>query len=110
MTDAAPSREDPLVAALREENERLRAQNRLLTEQSARAPGGERSYRDEHGRLTGGWAVVAWPATYDNSGVMTFQINHRGIVYQKDLGKGTAKAVAKIQAFEPDEGWTPVSD
>ncbi|HEX6882450.1 MAG TPA: DUF2950 domain-containing protein, partial [Planctomycetota bacterium] len=71
---------------------------RLLTEQGAQAPGGARSYLDARGRLTGGWAVVAWPATHDNSGVMTFLVNQRGIVFQKDLGQDTAKAVGRIRA------------
>ena len=83
---------------------------RLLTEQGAHAPGGARSYLDPSGRLTGGWAVVAWPATHDNSGVMTFLVNHRGIVFQKDLGQDTAKTVGRIRAFDPDASWTPVTD
>jgi len=83
---------------------------RLLTEQGPHAPGGQRSYLDANGRLTGGWAVVAWPATHDNSGVMTFLVNHRGIVFQKDLGKDTARAVGSIRSFDPDASWSPAAD
>lgn len=83
---------------------------RLLTAQGPSAPGGARNYLDAQGRLTPGFAVVAWPATYGNSGVMTFQVNHQGIVFQRDLGAGTAEAVAKIQAYDPDENWTPTGD
>jgi len=75
---------------------------RLLTAQGKNAPGGARSYLDGEKRLTGGFAVVAWPATYDNSGVMTFVVNQRGIVFQKDLGLETAKVVTGIQSYDPD--------
>jgi hypothetical protein len=83
---------------------------RLLKAQGSSAPGGARSYLDKQGRLTGGFGVVAWPATHGNSGVMTFVVNQQGIVFQKDLGEDTAKAVAKIQAYDPDTSWTPVDD
>jgi len=83
---------------------------RLLTAQGANAPGGARSYLDSQERLRGGWAVVAWPATYGNSGVMTFLVNQQGIVFQKDLGERTQDAVSAIQAYDPDQSWTPTSD
>ena len=83
---------------------------RLLTAQGARAPGGARDYLDAQGLLTGGFAVIAWPASYGSSGVMTFQVNHQGIVFQKDLGRGTRDAVAKIRAYDPDGSWTPTGD
>src|SRR4030095_6738602 len=67
---------------------------RLLTAQGKNAPGGERSYLDKQGRMTGGFAGVAWPAKYGNSGVMTFLVNQRGIVYQKDLGAETETTAA----------------
>ena len=82
---------------------------RLLTAQGANAPGGARGYLKD-GRLTEGFAVVAWPATYDNSGVMTFLVNHQGIVFQKDLGKDTANEVARIHAYDPDVSWAPTGD
>jgi len=83
---------------------------RLLTAQGTSAPGGARNYLDARGRLTGGFAVVAWPATYDNSGVMTFLVNQQGLVFQKDLGPETAEAAARIQAYDPDMSWTPTGD
>ena len=55
-------------------------------------------------------ASVAWTAKYGNSGVMSFITNHRGLVYQKDLGPDTEQAAAAIQAYEPDESWTPTGD
>jgi len=83
---------------------------RMLTEQSADAPGGARQYLDEQGHLIDGFAVLAWPATYGNSGVMTFLVNRLGIVFEKDLGRSTPKAIERIQAFGPDRSWSPVAD
>jgi len=83
---------------------------RILTGQGASAPGGARDYLHENGLLTGGFAVVAWPAKYGNSGVMTFITNHRGLVYEKDLGAESEQAVAAIQVYDPDASWTPTGD
>jgi hypothetical protein len=83
---------------------------RLLTAQGPSAPGGARSYLDGEDRLTRGFAVVAWPATYGNSGVMTFLVNQQGIVFQKDLGADTEQQVADIQSYDPDLSWTPTRD
>lgn len=80
---------------------------RTLTAQGAKAPGGAQSYIDEAGRMTRGFALLAWPAKYGNSGVMTFVVNARGIIFQKDLGNDTEAAAAKIVAFDPDESWDP---
>ncbi len=114
---AAPSPLGPLVAEAFQEGYRGSDPTpyhgylyRLLTAQGASAPGGARSYLDGQGRLTGGFAVVAWPATYDNSGVMTFLVNQQGIVFQRDLGADTERAVARIQAYDPDASWTPTGD
>ncbi len=82
---------------------------RILTAQGAAAPGGARSYVVD-GALTGGHAVVAWPAEYGRSGIMTFVVNQLGIVFQRDLGADTDAAVEKIDAFDPDDAWTPVVD
>ncbi len=60
--------------------------------------------------MTGGYAAVACPAKYGNSGVMTFLVNHRGIVYQKDLGKDTATIAEAIKVYEPDATWAPTGD
>jgi hypothetical protein len=83
---------------------------RLLTAQGKSAPGGERSYLNAQGQLTAGFAAVAWPAKHGNSGVMSFLVNQRGIVYQKDLGADTATAVAAITTFDPDATWSPTAD
>jgi hypothetical protein len=83
---------------------------RILTSQGDSAPGGARSYLDEAGLLTGGFAVVAWPAKYGNSGVMTFITNHYGLVFEKDLGADTEAAVATIESYDPDTSWTPTGD
>ncbi|HEX6811999.1 MAG TPA: DUF2950 domain-containing protein [Planctomycetota bacterium] len=80
---------------------------RSLTAQGAHAPGGALNYLDGAGRMTRGFALLAWPAKYGSSGVMTFLVNARGIVYQKDLGDETEAAAAKIQAFDPDASWDP---
>ena len=83
---------------------------RILTAQGANAPGGAKSYLDARGAMTNGFAMIAWPAKYGNSGVMTFVVDQRGLVYQKDLGDETASAAAAITAFDPDESWTPTGD
>ena len=83
---------------------------RILTSQGANAPGGAMDYLDETGLLTGGFAAIAWPAKQGNSGVMTFLINQRGIVFQKDLGPDTEQAAAAITSFDPDESWVPTGD
>lgn len=80
---------------------------RILTRQGAGAPGGAYDYLVK-GKLKGGFALIATPAEYGNSGIMTFMVNHDGTVFEKDLGLKTAKAAAKIDAFVPDQGWTKV--
>ncbi|MBP6775616.1 MAG: DUF2950 domain-containing protein [Piscinibacter sp.] len=80
---------------------------RVLTAQGKHAPGGARNYL-ANGQLIGGVALVAYPATYLNSGVKTFMCNLDGVVYEKDLGTGTASAVAKMKAYDPDPTWTQV--
>jgi hypothetical protein len=83
---------------------------RILEGQGKNAPGGERSYLDKKGLLTGGFAAVAWPAKYGNSGIMSFQVNQQGLIFQKDLGDETDAAVAKINAYDPDASWHPTGD
>jgi hypothetical protein len=58
--------------------------------------------------MVGGFAVIASPAKYGNSGVMTFLVNHDGVVYQKDLGKNTENASKAIKKFDPDKTWKKV--
>jgi hypothetical protein len=78
---------------------------KLLTKQGESAKGGTRNYM-VNGKLTRGFALVAWPAEYRNSGVMTFMVNESGIVYQKDLGPDTAKRGAAITEYDPGPEWT----
>ena len=79
---------------------------RILKAQGPDAPGGAYSYVAQ-GRMIGGFALVAWPAAYGNTGVMTFLVNHDGVVFQKDLGSGTAAAAQKMTRFNPDKTWKP---
>jgi len=81
---------------------------RILTRQGSHAPGGELDYV-VNGKMIGGFALVAYPAEYGNSGVMTFIVNHAGTVYQKNLGPDTAELAKRITSFDPDRSWTKVS-
>lgn len=78
---------------------------RILTAQGEHAPGGRRDYV-VGGRLIGGVALLAWPASYLASGVKTFQCNLDGAIYERDLGPDTATLVRKINAFDPGPGWS----
>ena len=60
------------------------------------------------GKLIGGFAIVAWPADYDNSGIMTFIMSHEGKVYQRDLGEDTAKTAMSMSAYDPGPEWKKV--
>ena len=82
---------------------------KILTKQGAAAPGGELDYI-VHGKMIGGFALVAYPAEYRNSGVMTFIVSHDGTVFQKDLGRNTAKLAPQISSFNPGKTWQRVSD
>ncbi|HEY4370075.1 MAG TPA: DUF2950 domain-containing protein [Steroidobacteraceae bacterium] len=77
---------------------------RLLKAQGPNASGGAYDYvvRD---KMLGGFALLAYPAEYGNSGVMTFIVNHSGVVYSKDLGPDTPKVAASIEIFDPDHSW-----
>jgi hypothetical protein len=77
---------------------------RILTKQGAAAKGGAKDYL-VNGQLTRGFAFVAYPAEYRNSGVMTFIVNQDGVVYEKDLGQDTAKIASAMTDFNPDQGW-----
>jgi hypothetical protein len=78
---------------------------RILTRQGAGAPGGAYDYL-VNGKMIGGFALLAFPAQYGNSGIMTFVVNRDGTVYKKDLGPRTADLARRIDAFEPDQTWT----
>jgi hypothetical protein len=80
---------------------------KLLTGQGEDAPGGEHDYI-VGGKVIGGFAVLAYPARYGNSGVMTFMVSHDGTVYDADFGPDTAKDVQEIDLFNPGKGWEKV--
>jgi len=80
---------------------------RILTAQGEHANGGVLDYM-VNGRLMGGVALIAYPAQYGASGIMSFIVNHDGVVYQRDLGPKTAEQAAAITAFDPGPGWTKV--
>src|SRR5271169_2532771 len=80
---------------------------RILTQQGSHAQGGAKSYIVK-GNMTGGFAILAYPAEYRNSGVMTFVIDQAGLVLQKDLGADTANIAKATDAVDPDDTWNPV--
>jgi Protein of unknown function (DUF2950) len=82
---------------------------RMLQGQSSKTPGGAKNYM-VNGKMTGGFALVAYPAEYGNSGVMTFIINQDGVLLQKDLGKTTTETATAMTQFDPDPGWTIVEE
>jgi hypothetical protein len=77
---------------------------RILTRQGPHAEGGALDYMVK-GKMIGGFALVAYPAEYGNSGVMTFLVNHAGTVYQKDLGDNTTMLARRMMSFDPDQTW-----
>jgi hypothetical protein len=112
--DETPSPLGPLLAAAATEgyansDTRLLAPYhgyyyKLLTSQGPNAPGGAYDYLVQD-RMIGGFAVLAYPARYGASGVMSFMVNHEGVVYEKNLGRSTKELAAKITSFDPDESW-----
>ncbi len=81
---------------------------RILTRQGKDAPGGAYSYVI-NGRMLAGFAMVAYPADYGRSGVMTFIVSHNGKVYEKNLGKDSTAIGARMTAFDPGSGWKEVA-
>ena len=81
---------------------------RILTRQGASAAGGAYSYVI-NGRMIAGFAMVAYPAEYGKSGVMSFIVNQNGKVFEKDLGKDSAAIGAKMTTFDPGTGWKEVA-
>jgi hypothetical protein len=80
---------------------------KILKSQGKNAPGGEYDYV-VNGKMIGGFALIAYPGEYGNSGVMTFIVNHDGVVYEKNLGNETAKIAAAVKKFDPDKTWKKV--
>ena len=79
---------------------------KILTCQGKHAPGGKYNYLI-NGRMIAGFALVAWPAEWGNTGVTTFIVNQQGRIYQKDLGPKTVKIAKAMTAYDPDDTWTP---
>lgn len=82
---------------------------KMLLSQGSSAPGGAKDYV-VNGHMSEGFAVVAWPAQYGNSGIMTFLVSHQGVVYQRDLGKGTHRAASAMRRFDPGPRWSIVEE
>jgi hypothetical protein len=80
----------------------------ILTKQGDKAPGGAKGYI-VNGKMTGGFGILAYPADYRNSGIMTFIVGKDGIVYQKDLGEKTTDLAVAIAEYNPSDGWNSVS-
>jgi hypothetical protein len=103
----------PLLAAAVEARDAGETYNgyhyRILTRQGANPPGGAYDYVINDNMIAG-FALIAWPAAYDHSGIMTFIVNHQRKVYEKDLGPDTAEIVAAIDAYDPDGTWTEVAE
>lgn len=82
---------------------------KILTRQGRHAPGDKHSYII-NGNMTAGFALVAWPAQWNESGVMTFIVNQQGKVFQKNLGPKTAAIVSRMKAYDPDGTWSVVRE
>jgi hypothetical protein len=80
---------------------------RILTGQGSAAAGGAKPYI-VNGRMSGGFALVAWPARYDATGIMTFVVNQDGVVHEQDLGPGTDQIARTMTVYNPDESWSRV--
>jgi hypothetical protein len=116
----APSPLGPIIAEARSEGYQGTRVNgsggpyhgyhyKMLMAQGKDAPGGAYSYLVK-GKMIGGFAVVAYPAEYDNSGVMTFIVNHDDKVFQKNLGKNTASVAKAMKEYNPDSTWSQVKE
>jgi hypothetical protein len=81
---------------------------KILTSQGKHAPGGKFKYCI-NGRMIAGFALVAWPAEWGDTGVMTFIVNQQGKIYQKNLGSKTARIAKAMTIYDPDDTWTPAS-
>ncbi len=82
---------------------------RILNKQGGHAPGGAKEYVVD-GKMVGGFAFLAYPAEYGNSGIMTFLINQDGVLLQKDLGKTTSETAGAMSEFDPDNSWNQVEE
>lgn len=111
----APSPLGELLATAAEEGYSTASDNyhgyhyKWLRGQGPSAAGGAYEYVVRDNQI-GGFAIVAWPAYYGDTGIMTFVMNHDGVVFQRDLGEATEDAVKAITLFDPGQGWTRVDD
>jgi hypothetical protein len=113
-TGRDPSPLGPLAASeeeylkYRQAGEGLHGYNyKILTAQGPNPPGRDYDYVI-NGNMIAGFALVAWPSDYGNSGIMTFVISHQGKLLQKDLGEATGQLAAAMERYDPDESWSPV--
>jgi hypothetical protein len=106
----------PLVAYATSEGYKVRSGHQqpfngyyfvMLDKQGTGAPRGAKDYV-ANGKMTGGFAIIAYPAEYGNSGIMTFIVNQDAVTLQKDLGKTTDQVASAITEFNPDQSWTVV--
>ena len=108
----------PLIAEARAEGYKIKGETgkptpyhgyyyRILTRQGGNVPGGKYDYVI-NGNMIAGFALVAFPAQYGSSGIMTFVVNHQGKIYQKDLGPKTAEIAEKMKEYNPDSSWEEV--
>jgi hypothetical protein len=82
---------------------------KVLLAQGEAAPGGKMDY-STGGSMTKGFALLAYPAKYGESGVLTFIVSHLGVIYEKDLGAKTPEIAPSMNEYNPDDTWTPVSE
>jgi hypothetical protein len=113
-----PSPLGPLIVAAHSEGYRRKEGGRtpyhgyyyrILTSQGSFAPGGAQDYLVD-GKLTKGFAILAWPAAYGDSGIASFMVSHNGIIYSGDFGTETDKIASEMKSFDPDPDWWPVTD
>lgn len=107
--------QSPLGPAFLEAGMRSRGQGgyygyryKLLTSQGSHAPGGKYDYL-VNGKLFGGFAVIAWPVRYGDTGIKSFMVSHDGRVFERDLGPESAAKAVAIRSFDPGPGWTEVT-
>ena len=115
-----PSPIGPLAAEAAEEGYKRKAVGqvspyhgyifRVLTKQGEHAPGGKKNYMPDGVNMTEGFGILAFPAEYGVSGIMTFLINRNGILFQKNLGEKGTLLAAEITAYDPDDTWIVVEE
>ncbi len=105
--DQPPSPLGPSFAAVQPGQGYYGYHYKILTAQDPSAPGGAYNYL-VGGRMTNGFALIAWPVQYGETGVMSFMVSHDGQVFEKDLGKAGASTAQAMKSFDPDSSWKEV--